>query len=78
MYFNGNRGNQGSCFSIDSQSTITDLDSTYESNIGRQGGVIFAISESSFNFRNCQFLRNEAKDSGSILYALYNSEDRAL
>ena len=78
MNFIRNKGNQGACFQIDSFSTLTDTDSVYSENTANQGGVIFAINDSRFNFINARFSHNYAQGSGSVLYAMYNSHAKAL
>ena len=78
MNFLENRGNQGACFSLNSFTELIDSDSTYLKNYAYQGGVIFAIGDSKFSFTRANFLQNIAVDSGSVLYAMYNSQERAL
>ena len=47
-------------------------------NFANQGGVIFAINDSNFTITHGQFERNFAEESGAVLYAMYNSDERAL
>ena len=78
MNFQNNKGNQGACFEIDSFSSLIDDGSFYQRNSANQGGVIFAINDSSFLFTNVDFSKNFAQESGAVLYAMYNSQSRAL
>lgn len=78
MVFEGNAGFEGSCYNLDSFSYLDDLSSTYSENIANKGGVVFAINDSLFYFLSCEFARNIAIDSGSVLYAMYNSDPKAL
>ena len=50
MTFVDNKGYQGACYQLDSTTTLVDFDSAYIKNKATQGGVIFAINDSEFNF----------------------------
>ena len=77
MTFVDNKGYQGACYQLDSTTTLEDFDSAYIKNKATQGGVIFAINDSEFNFTKGKFRDNFGND-GAVLYAMYNSKPRAL
>jgi hypothetical protein len=77
MQFRLNKGLNGACFQIDSNSEWTDNNSKYIKNRSTLGGVVYAINDSKFKISNAIFQKNLAQD-GSVLYSLYNSGERAL
>ena len=78
MNFFANKGYQGACYQLDSNTVLTDDQSIYYQNKAVQGGVTFAINDSIFTKNRDKFIQNLASEDGSVLYALYNSNPRAL
>ena len=58
-------------------SNLDASNSVYQKNWAEEGGVIFAIQDSSFLFFNVTILDNTATDS-SVLYAMSNIDKDAL
>ena len=77
MQFRLNKGLNGACVQIDSNSEWRDKNSRYIKNRSTLGGVVYAINDSKFKITGAIFQKNLAQD-GSVLYSLYNSGEKAL
>ena len=62
---------------LDSITTLKDYGSIYESNRAQQGGVVFAINDSQFQFTKSSFHSNLGND-GAVMYGMYNFSPQAL